>query len=56
MFTIKGPIEKPDIKLEQSSPSSTKMILESTDLTIKCQSQYAYPLPSFKWFENGTEL
>lgn len=63
VLTNLGPIEKPEISLEQSSSShsksqtqTNKMILESSDLTIKCQSQHAYPFPTFKWFENGIEM
>lgn len=60
MLNLKGPIEKPEVILEQQGEKfvmgSNKMIMESSDVSIKCVSKNAYPLPSFKWFENGVEL
>ena len=62
---VTSPIQRPDIFVEKldsfsslsnAIDSSSKMILESSNVTLKCISKYAYPYPSFNWFQNNKQI
>jgi hypothetical protein len=54
---VLGPVSKPDIKMTSSrSLKSNDLIAESSDVSLKCQTQDAYPYPSIQWFMNNQEL
>ena len=49
-MTVKSPTIKPEIFIEN------KVILESSDVKIKCLNKYSYPYPTFTWFQNNKEI
>lgn len=48
---VTNQIKKPDL-----IKSDSKLIIESSNTTIKCISKHAYPYPTIKWYKNDQEI
>lgn len=56
-LTVYTPISKPELSVEKSPQSILPhMIIEGSNLTLKCLSKFSYPYPTIKWFQNNLEL
>ena len=51
---VDSPIGRPQLTVAQNK--SKQLIAESSNLTLTCTSQHAYPYPTIKWYQNQKEL
>lgn len=51
-LVVTSPISKPEI----TSDKSASLVQEGSSLTLRCTSNYSYPYPTIKWFQNEKEL
>lgn len=56
-IVVSNPVLKPEMNIESTGTIQSKdLISETSNVTVRCISKYAYPYPSIKWFMNNDEI